>query len=60
MSDSVDYSKMTVETEIEKSIQPEVGQLRYLADHTKPDILTAVGFLGQVAAQPHQMHHKGI
>ena len=31
MSDSVDYSKMTVETEIEKSIQPEVGQLRYLA-----------------------------
>ena len=60
MSDSVDYSKMTVETEIEKSIQPEVGQLRYLADHTKPDILTAVGLLGQVAAQPHQMHHKGI
>jgi len=60
MSDSVDYTKMTVETEIEKSIQPEVGQLRYLADHTKPDILTAVGLLGQVAAQPHQMHHKGI
>ena len=60
MSDSVDCSKMTVETEIEKSIQPEVSQLRYLAEHTKPEILTAVGLLGQVAAQPHQMHHKGI
>jgi hypothetical protein len=60
MSDSVDYSTKTIETEIEKSIQPEVGQLRYLADHTKPDILTAVGLLGQVAAQPHQTHHKGI
>ena len=51
---------MTLETEIEKSIQPEVGQLRYLADHKKPDILTAVGLLWQVAAQPHQIHHKGI
>jgi len=60
MSDSVDYSTKTIETEIEKSIQPEVGQLRYLADHTKPDILTAVGLLGQVAAQPQQTHHKGI
>jgi hypothetical protein len=61
MSDSVDCSKITVETEIEKSIQPEVGQLRYLAEHTKPEILTAVGgLLGQEAAQPHQMHHKGF
>ena len=59
MSDSIDYSK-TKEFEVEKSIQPEVGQLRYLADHTKPDILAAVGLLGQVAAQPHQTHHKGI
>jgi hypothetical protein len=59
MSDSIDYSK-TKEFEVEKSIQPENGQLRYLADHTKPDILAAVGLLGQVAAQPHQTHRKGI
>ena len=31
---------MTVEMEIEKSIQPEVAQLRYLADHTEPNIPT--------------------
>ncbi len=51
---------MTIETKIQKSIQPELGQLRYLADHTKPDILTAVCLLRQLAAKSHQMHHKGI
>jgi len=43
----------------EPSIQKEVGQLRYLADRTKPEIQAAVGILGSAAAFPSKEHVKG-
>ena len=58
MSDNVDYSKSGDGTV--KPIQDKVGQLRYLADRTRPDLLTAVGMLGTVAANPTKAHYKGI
>jgi hypothetical protein len=41
-------------------IHDKVGQLRFLADRTRPDILTAVGMLGSSAAKPAPTHVKGV
>jgi hypothetical protein len=41
-------------------IQKEVGCLRFLADRTRPDILTAIGMLGSAAASPSAEHVKGV
>jgi hypothetical protein len=42
------------------NIQKEVGQLRWLADHTRPDILYATSALGSKATNPHNNHLLGV
>jgi hypothetical protein len=42
------------------NIQKQVGQLRWLADHTRPDILYATSALGSKATNPHENHLKGV
>ena len=58
MSETMDYSKLGDGSV--KPIQDKVGQLRYLADRTRPDISTAVGILGTAAANPTKAHLKGV
>ena len=58
MSDQIDYSK-TGDGTIEP-IQDKVGQIRYLADKCRPDILTTAGILGSAATKPTKAHLKGI
>jgi len=58
MSPSLDYGPKGDGTN--PPIQDKVGQLRYLADRTRPDILTAVGLLGSSAANPSSSHTKGV
>jgi hypothetical protein len=40
-------------------IMDKVGSLRFLADRTRPDILTAVGAIGSAAANPTVDHVRG-
>jgi hypothetical protein len=56
---TIDYSANKGDGSI-PHIQKEVGSLRFLADRTKPDILTAVGMLGSAAATPSEEHVKGV
>jgi hypothetical protein len=37
-------------------IREEIGQFRYLADHTRPDLLASVSFMGSRTANPHDEH----
>mmetsp|Transcript_29793 Transcript_29793/g.40907 ORF Transcript_29793/g.40907 Transcript_29793/m.40907 type:complete len:1150 (+) Transcript_29793:1094-4543(+) len=58
MSDQIDFSK-----EGDGSIEPiqdKVGQIRYMADKCRPDILTTAGILGSAATKPTKAHLKGI
>jgi hypothetical protein len=43
----------------EPPIMDKVGQLRFLADRTKPEISAATGILGSAAAKPSIEHVKG-
>jgi hypothetical protein len=40
-------------------IMDKVGSLRFLADRTRPDILTAVGSIGSAASNPTIDHVRG-
>jgi hypothetical protein len=42
------------------AILDKVGKLRYLADRTRPDLLTAVGILGSGASLPTINHLRGV
>ena len=55
---TVDYQVKSDETL--HTIQEEIGKLRFLADKTRPDIATAVGQLGQNAAEPSLVQTKGL
>ena len=41
-------------------IQKQVGEFRFLADRTRPDIQTAVGILGSNAVKPNKAHLRGV
>jgi hypothetical protein len=41
-------------------IQKQVGEFRFLADRTRPDIQAAVGILGSSAVMPNKAHLKGV
>ena len=41
-------------------IQKQVGEFRFLADRTRPDIQAAVGILGSSAVKPNKAHLKGV
>ena len=41
-------------------IQKQVGEFRFLADRTRPDIQAAVGILGSSAVKPKKAHLKGV
>jgi hypothetical protein len=58
MPETVDY-----QTKGDGSLPPildKVGKLRYLADRTRPDLLTAVGILGSGATLPSVNHLRGV
>jgi hypothetical protein len=41
-------------------IWEELGQVRYLADRTRPDLAAAAGILGSYAAHPAEVHLRGM
>ena len=41
-------------------IQKQVGEFRFLADRTRPDIQTAVGILGSNSVNPSKAHLRGV
>jgi hypothetical protein len=41
-------------------IHEEIGQFRYLADHTRPDLLASVSIMGSSTANPHDEYVKGV
>jgi len=41
-------------------IQKQVGEFRFLADRTRPDIAAAVGILGSNAVKPNKAHLRGV
>jgi hypothetical protein len=41
-------------------IHEEIGQFRYLADHTRPDLLASVSIMGSGTANPHDEHVKKV
>jgi hypothetical protein len=58
LPETVDYSKKG-----DNSLPPildSVGTLRYLADRTRPDLLTAVGSIGSAASNPTADHVRGV
>ena len=55
---SVNYKE--VSDDVQSAIQEQIGKLRFLADRTRPDILTAVGILGTHAAKPSLIQTKGL
>jgi hypothetical protein len=38
----------------------EIGPFRYLADHTRPDMLAFVNIVGSGTANPHDEHVEGV
>jgi hypothetical protein len=38
----------------------KIGQCRYVADHTRPDLLASVSNMGSGTANPHDKHVKGV
>jgi hypothetical protein len=43
-----------------KSLERDVGQIRYAADRTRPDIAIAASLLGAHAKDPHDVHTRGM
>jgi hypothetical protein len=43
-----------------QAIHKEIGQFRYLVDHTRPDLLASVGIMGSGTANPNDEHVKGV
>jgi hypothetical protein len=41
-------------------IQKQVGEFRFLADRTSPDIQAAVGILGSNSVNPSKAHLRGV
>jgi hypothetical protein len=41
-------------------IHEEIGQFRYLADRTRPDLLASVSIMGSCTANPHYEHFKDV
>ena len=58
LPETVDYSKKGDSTL--PPILDSVGTLRYLADRTRPDLLTAVGSIGSAASNPTVDHVRGV
>lgn len=59
MPHTLDFSAVKEPTGIEP-IRDVVGGARYLADRTRPDLLTAVGLLGSAANNPTSTHLRGV
>jgi hypothetical protein len=59
MPHTLDFSAVKEPTGIEP-IRDVVGGARYLADRTRPDLLTAVGLLGSAANNPSSTHLRGV
>jgi hypothetical protein len=52
-----------VSAKVDGSNQPiheEIGQFRYLVDHTRPDLLASVSIMGSGTANPHDEHVKDV
>jgi hypothetical protein len=60
MPSSIDYNVKNDKDIVNKTINSEIGRIRYLADHTRPDILAAAGILGSHVENPHDNHLKGL
>jgi hypothetical protein len=43
-----------------KPIDHKIDKIRYLADHTRPDMLTGAGILGSHVSNPSDKHIKGL
>jgi hypothetical protein len=41
-------------------IDEEIGHFRFLADHTRPDLLDSFSIMGSGTANPHDEHVKGV
>ena len=60
LAETVDYSLKNKNEHSLPPIQDKIGALRFLADRTRPDILTAIGQLGSAAANPTPTHLRGV
>ena len=58
MAPSVDYFDMPVDGT--RSLQPEVGELRFLADKTVPALLAPLSILARFAASPNRRHLSAV
>jgi hypothetical protein len=41
-------------------VDSQIGSIRYLADHTRPDLLASAGILGSHVRNPSNRHIKGL
>jgi hypothetical protein len=51
--------KPSTETNVSKSLQEKAGKWRFLADRTRPDILSAVNLLSSMSHHPTEAIYKG-
>jgi hypothetical protein len=55
---TINYHAKTNDEKQNSTINSEVGRLRYIDDHTRPDILAAAGILGSNVNKPHDKSPK--
>jgi hypothetical protein len=60
LNHTLSYKNNITENNTNKPINDSVGQIRYLADWTRPDLLVAAGILGSAASNPGNEHLKGL
>ena len=58
LTNNILHSIIQLEAEKENKLLPITGKLRYLADHTRPDILCALGILSIGSNDPKPEHFK--
>jgi hypothetical protein len=57
---TLDYNIKNDERIGNQSIDSQIGTIRFIAHHTRPDILAATGILGSHVANPHDVHKKAL
>jgi hypothetical protein len=56
---TIDYNEPNKSSQ-NRPIDHEIGKIRYLADHTRPDMLAGAGILGSHVSNPSDTHVKGL
>jgi hypothetical protein len=55
---TLDYNIKNDESVGNQPIDSQIGTIRFIADHTRPDILASARILGSHMANPHNIHKK--